>query len=545
MRLMTNFNNAKLPDLATRFIVKRRQANGRWFSESCYGCGVRTGISVVEALELRSLRAARVVAGQSGLHRLIRYVNIMEVPDILPFVKEDELLLTTAYPLRDDIGALERLVPLFAERGLAALAIVPRPYVGGLSHAMLACADKLAFPVLELPENTSFNEILGDVLDVILNRQAVELERAHAIHDRLTAVVLDGGSFTELIGTLAGLLGNPAAIRDTHGHVVAASDGVPEEEPVAVTPIRVGGAELGSIAAWSRKPLAHGDLMALDQAATIAALQMVQARAVVSREQRHRALFLDELVSGRPPRREEIVERGAAFDWDLQTPRAAVLVNLESGSGVDVRVAGQPLEERLLRMTRELIGADAIVWGRRAGLALLVTEWQTAVVHARLRPELERWVPGGTASVGIGRLYSDLLDFHMSYREANHALTVGRELEGSGFVKTFDELGVYRLLYQLASSQALAGFTEDVLGPILRYDKRRGTQLLTTLELYLRSHCNVAVAARELGIHYNTVRYRLEVIERLTGGIERTLSTRLSLELAIHARRMLAAQSGH
>ena len=64
------------------------------------------GVTVREILRLPPLANARLVAGESGLDRRVLHVNVMEVPDILPWVEPDELLLTTAYPLRDDRVAL-------------------------------------------------------------------------------------------------------------------------------------------------------------------------------------------------------------------------------------------------------------------------------------------------------------------------------------------------------------------------------------------------------------------------------------------------------
>ena len=78
------------------------------------------------------LAQARVVGGRGGLHRAVRAVNVMEVPDILEWVQADELLLTTAYPLRDDRLALDALVPRLAGRGLAGIAIKPARYIDAI-----------------------------------------------------------------------------------------------------------------------------------------------------------------------------------------------------------------------------------------------------------------------------------------------------------------------------------------------------------------------------------------------------------------------------
>ena len=44
-------------------------------------------MSVAEVLELGELATARVLAGTSGLQRLVERLNMMEVPDVLPWVR--------------------------------------------------------------------------------------------------------------------------------------------------------------------------------------------------------------------------------------------------------------------------------------------------------------------------------------------------------------------------------------------------------------------------------------------------------------------------
>src|SRR4051794_7733068 len=76
------------------------------------------GLRVHEVLGATTLAGARVLAGASGLDRVVQRLNVMEVPDILPWVKPHELLLTTGYPLRDDPAALVELVAELDVRGL-------------------------------------------------------------------------------------------------------------------------------------------------------------------------------------------------------------------------------------------------------------------------------------------------------------------------------------------------------------------------------------------------------------------------------------------
>src|SRR5258705_3787475 len=104
------------------------------------------GLPVREVLATPCLAQARVLAGAAGLDRMVRRLNVMEVPDILPWVKPHELLLTTGYPLRHDPGSLVELVAELDERGLAAMAIKLNRYLVELPPPMLAEADRRGFP---------------------------------------------------------------------------------------------------------------------------------------------------------------------------------------------------------------------------------------------------------------------------------------------------------------------------------------------------------------------------------------------------------------
>ena len=101
-------------------------------------------LTVAELLALPSLSGSTLVAGEQGLENVVRRVNVIEVPDILPWVKPNELLLTTGFPLRHadsgrpfDAGALVELVEGLAERGAAALGVKEGRYFGDVPAAMI------------------------------------------------------------------------------------------------------------------------------------------------------------------------------------------------------------------------------------------------------------------------------------------------------------------------------------------------------------------------------------------------------------------------
>jgi 6-pyruvoyl-tetrahydropterin synthase len=95
------------------------------------------------------------------------------------------------------------------------------------------------------------------------------------------------------------------------------------------------------------------------------------------------------------------------------------------------------------------------------------------------------------------------------------------------------DIGVYRLLYPLWGSTELDAFAADALGTLLAAD-RRGT-LRSTLLAYLEAGGSQVEAAARLGVHRNTLSYRLKQIGSLTGSEPIDPESHLALHMALLA----------
>ena len=115
-----------------------------------------------------------------------------------------------------------------------------------------------------------------------------------------------------------------------------------------------------------------------------------------------------------------------------------------------------------------------------------------------------------------------------AYEQARTAVRIGRRLQGPGARATFDQLGAYRLLALVPDSGELRGYVADVLGE-LAGDTAEAADLRHTLEVLLDTNGNVAETARRLHFHYNTLRYRIEKLERLVGPFTTNAALRLDL----------------
>ncbi|MHB1469811.1 MAG: PucR family transcriptional regulator, partial [Solirubrobacteraceae bacterium] len=124
-------------------------------------------------------------------------------------------------------------------------------------------------------------------------------------------------------------------------------------------------------------------------------------------------------------------------------------------------------------------------------------------------------------------------------REAADAARVAAATLDSGGVLAYGSLGAYRYLVQLVAQDAPPDPYLEAVRKIADYDRRRRSQLVTTLEEYLLHRRRINETARTLVVHPNTLRQRLERIETLTG-LDLNRADLLALEMAIKLARLKA-----
>ncbi|MEV0399031.1 PucR family transcriptional regulator ligand-binding domain-containing protein [Actinoallomurus sp. NPDC050550] len=555
------------------------------------GAGTLTyGLSVGEILGLSTLADARLVAGAGGLGRVVQRLNVMEVPDVLAWVKPNELLLTTGYPLRNTPESLGHLVADLDTCGLAALAVKPGRYLDRLPAEMIDQADGLDLPLILLPEDVGFDDILNQVLTDILNRQAAVLARGEEVHQALLQIVLCGGGLQEVTDEVATLLGAAVAVLDGEGRRLAASGDEALLARLRATPPDAGDPTppdalppLGSAAAAPFLPAADGPIPAigpvtcddpgteefgghvaapvvaggftygrmaaigvpapdagiLERAATVVALVITKQQAVSAVESKYRADFLRDVLTGNSGDDEHVVAHSASFGWDLGRPSAVIVAALDRGParGPEERVLQDRLVTAWTSAVRRRDRSGAVAGFSGEVVAVVAADacdvQALAKDAAAVFADQER-----TFSVGVSRVAEVAADLPSAYDQAVKAVRVGRQMHGDGAIVHFDELGVFRLLSLVEDTAELHAFVQETLGELAGDQDPEAVDLRRTLQVLLETNLNVAETARRLHFHYNTLRYRIGKLERLLGRFTDDANLRLNLTLALHVLRM-------
>lgn len=136
-------------------------------------------------------------------------------------------------------------------------------------------------------------------------------------------------------------------------------------------------------------------------------------------------------------------------------------------------------------------------------------------------------------SMGISNVHSGLEELKISYSQAYYAYLTARNLNRSrSGVTYYEKLGALQLLAKLNGDTEAEEFVENMLGKLVNYDMEKGSNLLLTLEEFLKSD-NLKEAAGTLYIHPKTMIFRKNRIEKILDITLDDYETRLSLGIAI------------
>lgn len=522
--------------------------------------GAAEGQPLADLLRVPVLASAKVLAGAAGIVRKVARLNVMEVPDILPLVKPREFLLTTGYPLRDDVGALTRLVEDLDDAGVAGLGVKLGPYLEEVPAAALHAADVRGFPLIRLPHDRTLDDILSEVLTAILDHQAQRLWRSEQIHRALIQIVLRGDGLPEICRELSDLVQGPTAVVSIDGEVLGSARleevGIPDQDAVVLRisdgSARIGSTEVpceavlisaglrvyGHVVAFVDEP-ASDTCLALEHTATVAALAITKRMEIQAVEDKYRSDLMHDLLT-HVEDREDALRRASGFGWDVQRRLIAIVVRLDDRPEVVVpdEINRQPALAKALRqpMLDRDPRAAVVQFSHEVVILTRAFEGERGRAEAghfvrQLVSQVSK-VVGATVSAGQSRPVEDLADIRTAYAQASRALAIGREVHGRGAVQHFLDLGAYRLLWQVQDRSELRAFAGEVLGE-LASDDPEAVSLRRTLEVLLDTNGNIAEAARLLHFHYNTVRHRIAKLESIVGPFMSSSRIRLDVQLAL------------
>ncbi|TCN27409.1 PucR family transcriptional regulator [Mesobacillus foraminis] len=390
-------------------------------------------LTVAKALEIPSVSECKVIGGKSGLSRPVDSVNSFDAPDVVSWLKPNELVLTTGYVFNSNPDLLLKLVEELAAKGCAGLGIKSET----IPDSVIRLADSANLPLLRIPEQFSLADIMTPLLRELVARQK-QNENFH---------------------------------KNTQ--------------------------------------------------------------------------LLSRIISGNPSDFEIFTQEAKSLGLSRNSGYMCILLKLFGHGG---KIGRSQLLLHTEQMVCHLgIGNSIYGWVHSDMILILenknqINENQINAKAYRLSEELDEFIleqyPGIKHSIGIGNHHIGIDQITRSFSEASKAIHIGNCVETGKRMFSFKEMEAISLL-QYSPPEVLEDYVFRCLSPLLVHDQTHNTELVRTLDVFLHSLLRPAETARALGIHRNTVHFRLNCIKDILENDLIESAYLFRLQLALYAMKLL------
>ncbi|MEV6502886.1 helix-turn-helix domain-containing protein [Streptomyces prunicolor] len=430
--------------------------------------------------------------------------------------------------------AADRRARVFEREQIALLGSFAALAAAAIDTANLLTETRAALAGLERA-----NEIIQDRSGVI--------ERASDIHDRLAELVLRGGGVHDVAAAVSQVLDGVVEFTEIDAAPAKALEASRAEGHAVrhrddwIAGVAAGGELLGALVLRGHPGLDPVDQRTLERAAMVTSLLLLARRSAAEAEQRVRGELLDDLLDARDRDPRLLRERASRLDADLDATHVVLAARLD-GTAADADQAAAA-RRRLWSAASHLVGTrHGLAAARDGGTVLLLPldPGDTATDLARRTAAQlgsavhEAVTVGASAPVEKPAARPDAVV--AAYEEGRRCLDALRLLGRTGDGAAAEDFGFLGLL--LAGDRDIGGFVERTIGQLVRYDERRGTDLLRTLDAYFACAMSPARTKDDLHVHVNTVAQRLERVGRLLGEDWQEPGRVLEIQLALRLRRL-------
>jgi PucR family transcriptional regulator, purine catabolism regulatory protein len=542
-------------------------------------------ITVEDVITLALPPGTTVAAGAAGLGREVTWAaRIRSSPPAFGHLAGGELVLLPVSILAelDERLQLDEAIRRLAELGVAGAAVL-----GAIGKPAREAADAAGLPLLALPKGADVGALERDAARLISERRRAVQHRGQEVLRQLMDLAIAGEPLGDVVQELARISGRPVALEGRDGRLLAyhaVGKSAPSREKIEPmvqrdrplvarwlrTTAEASPADPPTVtyeldSAWSRlvAPVIGRDGMlgsvslivprgsATPEDAQVTARGAAACAVVLAREQAAATVrreveldVLDEVLDGALRSEATLLQQAKRLGHDLLSSHVAVIARIDSTVAGPVRASGsderwEGLEASIARTGTTRGGR--VLWRIRNNSAEFVLPAveasQERQLAMTLRDELMGLVRSGgesAISVGAGTMRDGIAGIRRSHAEARQALLLGRRMHGPGHLTLFGDLGVYRLIFAAEGLPELSDLYTQALGDLLAYDRQNNADLVSTLDAFFAANGSPKEAAERLGVHRNTVLYRLDRIRDITGYDLDDAGLRLRLQLALH-----------
>ncbi|WP_162463278.1 PucR family transcriptional regulator [Paenibacillus psychroresistens] len=524
-------------------------------------------ITIEEALTIYPLSEGKLVAGAQGASRVISSLNLMDAPDIANWMKEGELLLTTGYAIKDSPDQFVKLLQSLNDRQSSGLGIKLGRYWKEIPQLVLDEANRLHFPLIELPFEFTFSEQITALFQSQFERNTKKLNDVLEMQKKLVDFAMQADEHTNYFDKISNILKHPIAVIGTNGKLLYNVSDIAEAELLNQWPWNLDYklSRLNNRFSYRipllKNGICHGFFIVMPtNLADINAEEGIFHQAAVILSFHLESIQNQEstIASYRLGNTIERYFQGKTSLVDVYSQAKSIGSHTWSSSYVcslstfSSTLTDNEAKKSFIRsIQRELLDYPKLaaiesyhffVFDKLVSLfAITENETKEMGYMEQISESFAKLL--NTLSVEALKMYVSKIkrsaeELMSGYEECLEAQRINATLTSDSSVIFFADLEFIYLLRHIPQ-EVMSSYCDYFLYPLLQKDEDYITEMLRTLEAYFASNGQINDAAKELYIHRNTVLYRLEKIGEILHIDLKNTNHLLQLKLVLMFKRLL------
>ncbi len=515
-------------------------------------------ITLREALSIDRLKKLESLTGQIGFDREVKGVTIMDIPDIVNWLSDGEVVI--AGILFEEYFSFQMVDSLLGKN--VAAVVTKKKFIRNLSPELMSYCKEKELPILLAPPDYSWAEIMNPLISYIAQKPYRILEKTQQFHATMMQAMIDGSPLPEICNRMKDISGYSFAVMDNEFNPVGCSSdfdwrdltrNVSTESPnftqvnfpsnpsadiciytystaslraehkkAMLFPVIINHESFGYIS-WitdqsvdQSNPL---DLLRIQQFGLFVALRRKMQKEIHTETRRFNGLLLDRLLDSPKTRTQQKCE-------DLLSPLGKQIASTYCA----VQILYPKAKDKVSFSKRNNAlncFHDTIESNLSNGKQILIYEQEDAQtlflpcpvqdLDAQVR-QIRSFFCQTTNIVHIGIGVSDptpLPEINTALHQAKRAAQylIYQKTDKPYFY--YRDLGILKFFLDRngeLDDDFLRSQYDKYITPIRAHDAQYHTELFRTLELYLEQNCSKTATEKVLFIHKNTLRSRLQSI---------------------------------
>ncbi len=503
-------------------------------------------ISVQELLECEYFTQSKILAGHGGFKNIITSVTVLDSPDAHHYYKGGEIVLTTGYGfLRNEIYQSE-LIGKMVEKQVAVLAIQLRFYDNKLPHIIKSEANRLNFPVIDLPVGGTYRDIYDFISSNLMSKETKEIKKIPEVFQDIYDDIMEKG-FVKIARTLYKWTGLDAI-------VAVGNDIFMYHENVDYDEI------IHSKNKWNKKVFqisfynnVNQYYMWIDnkyyewvcseiiyENKTIGHILLIKSEKYISSDVYLLLSHCTHLVTMETRIQRDVRKIQRKYDSEFIRKIISKVLDIEEFRkeacilGYELYCEGMivlfsNIDDLIYEKINKALFMDSTFSGFLKEDLVLAYMKYSPNLFEKIN-EIGEKFKNIKISVGSVTYYDKI---YQSYEEAMCALELGHVINKNQNVFYFMQLGFYRFFKSKKIAEESAKYYEEYLNPLKGLGKENYKTMLDTLDAFIKNSYAYRETAKQLFVHPNTVRYRIAFIEKQCNINFKNAEDRLNMEIAL------------